>query len=211
MKKFNTISALIFVFIVSISFTSYASPIKKSVINFTSLSNLKNFTKLKVSGNVLVYLVQSETESVNIQDNYYSKNAFIQQQNNELKITSFEKQPLTVYVYVKNLSEISASDNVVIKTLDTFNLLSLDLVLNNNAKAFITSNTITFYSQLADNSSLVLNGSCAEHYSTKNVQSKLNTNQFLADITFSNRLTETKKTFISQANNTLESIDLNNL
>lgn len=135
----------------------------KSEANFTILKEVKSISKLVVSGNVSVNLIQAPTEGVKVFDKYYSKNALVQQKDGTLRISSFDKEPLQVTVYVKNLTEIEVNDNAVVKTDGKINLLSLDVVLKDKAKAEIDANTVSLFTSVKDGAELKLSGK-AEDY-----------------------------------------------
>ncbi|RZK52724.1 MAG: hypothetical protein EOO91_18870, partial [Pedobacter sp.] len=88
----------------------------------TVLADVKKVNKINVSGNVELILVQSADENVKVYNNYYASNALVQQKNGELRISSFNKETLTVIVYVTNLSAITASENATVRTFGKFNL-----------------------------------------------------------------------------------------
>ncbi|MEJ5993409.1 DUF2807 domain-containing protein [Pedobacter sp. Du54] len=147
----------------------------------TVLSDVKKVNKVTVSGNVEVILVQSEDESVKVYDNYYAKNALVQQKNGELRISSYEKEKLTVVVYVTNLSAITASDNASVRTHGAFSALDLEVNLKDNATANLNTKTISLSSDVKDNSSLNLTGSTIDYFSVVNSLSKVNMNTFVAE------------------------------
>ncbi len=147
----------------------------------TVLSDVKKVNKINVSGNVELILVQSDDESVKVYDNYYTKNALVQQKDGELRISSYEKQTLTVVVYVSNLSSITASDNATVKTNGKFSALALDVNLNDNAKAILNTNTISLNTNVKGNADLTLTGSTLEYSAVVNNSSKVSMNDFAAE------------------------------
>lgn len=147
----------------------------------TVLSDVKKVNKINVSGNVELILVQSDDESVKVYDNYYTKNALVQQKDGELRISSYEKQTLTVVVYVSNLSSITASDNATVKTNGKFSALALDVNLNDNAKAILNTNTISLNTNVKGNADLTLTGSTLEYSALVNNSSKVSMNDFAAE------------------------------
>ncbi len=147
----------------------------------TVLKETKNITKIVAAGNVEVFVMQAPIESISVFDSYYSKNALVQQKDGVLRISSFEKEPLAVTVYVRNLSAIEATDNAVIKTYGKVNFLSLDLILSNNAKAEINANTVNLFTTVKDNASLKLSGSTAEYYALVGADAEMATSNFRAD------------------------------
>ena len=70
------------------TFTVNASEPKTTTV----LTSAKKVTKIDVAGNVELILVQSENESVKVYDNYFAKNALVQQKDGELRISSFTKE-----------------------------------------------------------------------------------------------------------------------
>jgi len=147
----------------------------------TVLSDVKKVNSINVSGNVELILVQSADESVKVYDNYYTKNALVQQKNGELRISSYEKETLTVVVYVSNLSSITASENAVVKTHGKFSALDLQVNLKDSSIAILNTNTISINTTLKGNASLTLTGSTSDYSAIVNNLSKVNMNNFVAE------------------------------
>lgn len=147
----------------------------------TILNEVKNVNKINVSGNVELILVQSAVESVKVYDDYYAKNALVQQKNGELRISSFEKQTLTVVVYVNNLSEITAANNATVKTFGKLNLLSLNVNLKDNATANLNVQTLDMNTDLSDISRLTLTGSTENYNGLMGSFSKVDISQYTAE------------------------------
>ncbi len=146
----------------------------------TVLTDVKKVSKINVSGNVELILVQSSDESVKVYNDYYASNALVQQKNGELRISSFEKETLTVIVYVTNLSEITASDNATVKTFGKFNVLSLDVNLKDKASANLNTSTISLNANLNGEANLTLAGTTEDYQAVLSNVSKLNMSQFAA-------------------------------
>lgn len=149
----------------------------------TVLSEVKKVNKINVAGNVELILVQSANESVKVYDNYFSKNALVQQKDGELRISSFNKETLTVVAYVSNLSAIFASDNATVKTYGKFNTLSLDVTLTDQATAILNTNTVSMYAQLNGNSSLSLTGTTTDYNAVMGNLASVSMSQFVATST----------------------------
>jgi hypothetical protein len=147
----------------------------------TVLSQIKNFNKLNVAGNVEVILVQSNNQSVQVYDNYYAKNALVQEKNGELRISSFNKEILTVVVYASQLSEINVSDNSTIKTLGKFSTLSLAVNLKDEAKASLNTNTVDLSANVIGHAALNLTGSTSEYNATIGTIAAINMNNFTSE------------------------------
>jgi hypothetical protein len=149
----------------------------------TILSEVKNVNKINVSGNVELILVQSADENVKVYNDYYANNALVQQKNGELRISSFNKETLTVVVYVNNLTSITAANNASVKTFGKFNTLSLDVNLKDQATANLNTNTISLNTNVNDQSNLTLTGSTEEYNAILGSVAKLNMTQFVAENT----------------------------
>jgi hypothetical protein len=151
--------------------------------NFTTISSVKNISKIVVTGNVKLILIQASKESVNVYDNYYGKNALVQQQGNTLRISSFEKTPLSVVVFVNNLDAISASNQSTVKTVGKFRLLNLDVTLKDQASANIDANMVSLVSLVKDEADLKLCGSADRHTVVMSDLGSLNMDQFVSNDT----------------------------
>jgi hypothetical protein len=151
--------------------------------NVTVLNLVKNISKIVVNGNVELILVQAPTESVKIYDSYYSKNTLVQQENGVLRISSFQKEKLTIAVYVRNLSIIEANDNSTVKTYGKVSFLTLDVLLKDNATADINATTLNLYTSVKDNATLKLSGNSEEYNAFLSAKAKINMDQFSADCT----------------------------
>ena len=147
----------------------------------TVLTDVKKVNKINVSGNVELILVQSATERVKVYDNYYTNNALVQQKDNELRVSSYNAEKLTVVVYVSNLSSITASENATVKTFGKFSALDLAINLTDNAKAELNTNTISLNTNVRGNADLTLTGSTLEYNALINNISKVNMNAFIAE------------------------------
>jgi hypothetical protein len=148
--------------------------------NYTALTKVKNISKIVVSGNVKLILVQDAKESVEVYDQYYTKNALVQQQGAELRISSFEKNALTVIAHVNNLTTIEASNSATVTTAGKFNLLNLNIVLGDNASADINVNAVNLTTDVKDSASLKLEGSTETHLSISGIASKIEASKFTA-------------------------------
>ena len=148
--------------------------------NYTNLTSVRNITKIKISGNVKLILVQDAKESVEVYDNYYTKNALVQQQNGELRISSFNTEALTVIAHVNNITDIEASNNASVKTSGNFNLLNLNVVLNDKATADLTANTVSLNTTVNGNSKLNLSGNTDSYNAVLSSSAKVGMNDFTA-------------------------------
>ncbi|WP_293308885.1 GIN domain-containing protein [Pedobacter sp. UBA5917] len=148
--------------------------------NYTALTKVKNISKIVVSGNVKLILVQDAMESVEVYDQYYTKNALVQQQGAELRISSFDKNTLTVIAHVNNLTAIEASNTASVTTAGNFNLLNLSVVLNDKASAEIKANTVNLSTNVKDAATLKLEGTTDSHQAVMGAESKISMGNFTA-------------------------------
>lgn len=149
--------------------------------NVTVLDQSKSINKIVVSGNVELIVLQSATQQVKVYDTYYSKNALVQEQNGVLRISSFQKEKLTVAVYVRELSTIEAADQSVVRTQGKVSFLDLSVILKDDAKADITANTISLTTVLKDNASIKLSGTSMDYSASLSTRAKVNMDQFKAE------------------------------
>lgn len=173
--------ALVFTAIILTGISFTASATENTVI--TTLNEVKKVNRISVSGNVELILVQSADENVKVYDSYFSKNALVQQKDNELRISSFNKETLTVVVYVSNLTDITATDNATLKTFGKFNSLSLNVKLKDDAKATLNTNCVSLFTDLSGKAELTLTGSAADYTSVMGSVAKVSLAQFTAEST----------------------------
>ena len=149
----------------------------------TVLAEVKKVNKINVAGNVELILVQSADESVKVYDNYFSKNALVQQKDGELRISSFEKETLTVVVYAAQINEITASNDASVKTFGKFNGLDLSVNLKDNASAQLNTNTISLTTNINGNANLTLSGTTETLNAVLGSVAKVNMDNFAAQST----------------------------
>lgn len=160
----------------------------------TLLNKIGNFNKLTVSGNVDVLIVQSPESRVTVYDDYYAKNALVQEKNGELRISSFEKKPLSVVVYTNQLTEINASDQATVNTQGVFKTICLEVNLKNEAKANLNTSTLDLFAQLDNDANLELSGDAVDYNVVMNDNTSIKTDKFKSD----NTSISAKKTVIAQ-------------
>ncbi|MNJ99955.1 hypothetical protein D3C87_177360 [compost metagenome] len=160
----------------------------------TVVGEVKKFNKLNVAGNVEVILVQSQNQSVKVYDNYYAKNALVQEKNGELRISSFDKETLTVVVYASQLNEITISDNAIVKTSGKFSALSLAVNLKDQSKAILNTNTVDLFANVNGQSSLTLTGNTTDYNASINNIASINMDKFAAE----NSSIQSKNTAVAQ-------------
>ncbi|QIL39307.1 hypothetical protein G7074_08470 [Pedobacter sp. HDW13] len=169
---------------VTLSSATVIANATENTASYTALTKVKNISKIVVSGNVKLILVQDAKESVEIYDQYYGKNAMVQQQGAELRISSFDKNTLMVIAHVNNLSAIEASNTATVSTAGNFNLLNLNIVLNDKASADIKANTVNLSTEIKDAATLKLAGSTETHIAAIGAESKIKMGDFTAAESF---------------------------
>jgi hypothetical protein len=157
MKRIILSATIVFGIALGINNNASAKANKKEEVT-TVLNNVKNIQEIEVHGNVQLYLTSGNTESVKVYDDYYTQNALVQEQNNVLRITSYNDKPLVVWVTVDDLTKISAFDKVQVKSFGKLSALDLSVVLNNDAVAQLDINAINTSITLKDHSSANLTG-----------------------------------------------------
>lgn len=167
-------SALTAIVLTSSAFTTFAKD-KNPVETAAAVS----FNKIVVTGNANVVLVQGTTEGISTYDAFDAANTTVQQKGYTLYINSTEKTPATIYVHVKDLQRIDASNTAVVKTKGNFDLKVLQIFLKDDAKANVNAKVGSLYTDMKDKSDLKLSGSSAEHSLVRNEVSKLNIDGFV--------------------------------
>jgi hypothetical protein len=145
----------------------------------TKISAPSNFSKVIVSGNVEITLVQRQKEGIRYNDDNTGKVKVIQD-GYSLKITSEDKEVAKITVYVNNIYRVQASDNAVVKTEGKLDSKYLQLFLKGNAVAEINSKTESLYTVIEDHADLKLSGATQKHILVMGRTQKLNLNSFAA-------------------------------
>ncbi|MBB6502234.1 GIN domain-containing protein [Pedobacter cryoconitis] len=159
--------------------TVITSTAAERIITLGKESANPDIKRVVIKGNVQVRLVQSQREWVSLDEDNMSK-VKIKQNGNILNISSSEKNPVSVTVYVKDIYRIEASDKANITTIGKFNLKFLQVILKDNAVAFIKADTEGLYTQMDGQSKLQLLGSTVDHYIKNSGNGMLNTAKFAA-------------------------------
>lgn len=157
-------------------FTSVAAENVK-VLEIASVN--PEIKKIEISGNVKVELIQSYNEQVMLAD-YDMDKVSIKQKGYTLSISSNEKRPVTVTVYVHEPYRITASEQASVRTLGKFNVKHLQVMLKDDAVASIKAKTESLYTVINGRADLELKGSTANHIIKANGLAKLNTEEFAA-------------------------------
>lgn len=135
--------------------------------------------KVIVTGNTLVKLVHSDKEFVSI-DQLDLNKVSVKQIGNTLTIGSSEDSPVLVFVYVKDIYRIVASDKADVSTSGKFNMTNLQVILKDDARARVKATTQSLYTVVTDHAQLKLIGNSVNHISNRTGFAKVNTDQFAA-------------------------------
>lgn len=135
--------------------------------------------RIIVKGNTKVIVVQSNRDYITMDDLDLEK-VVLHQVGPTLTITSSAPDPAVVYVHVKNIYRIIASDQAVVKTLGTFHTKNLQLIVKNDARVRIKASTESLYTVVNDNASLELRGNTALHIAETDGIGTLKTEKFAA-------------------------------
>lgn len=108
---------------------------KRNVEVSTVLTEVQNVNKIEIRGNVQVFISNGASEKVKVYNRYYSENAFVQNQNGTLKIASYGKEKLVVWVTVNDVHNISVYDNAEVRSFGKLAALELNVNLFDNAVA----------------------------------------------------------------------------
>ncbi len=124
----------------------------------TELKEVKHIHKISVTGNVDVYITQGYAENLKVYDDYYAKNALVQWEKGVLRISSYNKEKLAVWVTVTDLNTIEASGNAVIHSMNKLSGINLDVTLQGRANANVEAQVVNLNTTISDSSRLELSG-----------------------------------------------------
>ena len=141
--------------------------------------NNQDIKKVIITGNTKVILIQGPKEHVTM-DELDLEKVSLKQVGNTLTISSNESSPVTVFVYVKDIYRIDASDNSSVRTSGNFNLENLQVMLKDDASARVKATTGSLYTTINDRAKLKLIGTSESHVSRLAGVAKMDIDQFAA-------------------------------
>lgn len=156
-----------------------AQPDIKNGAAFKSAAANVTFNKVMVSGNAKVILVQGNREEINSFDEITENHTTVTIKGYTLYIHSNEDRPATIYVYVKDLQRITASNTASVKTKGNFDLKVLQIFLKDTAKANVNAKVGSLYTDMQGQASLKMSGSSSEQMMAGNTNSKVDLNDFI--------------------------------
>lgn len=166
------------ILITVISNSSFAS--NKKDRTAVVLSEAKNFNKIEVRGNVELYLADGDVNNVKVYNNYYGESALVQNQNGVLRIASYTKEKLVVYITVADLRALSVYDNATVKA-DKLSAIDLDVNVFNNASAQLNLDAYSANISINDRAKADLSGTVTECSLQQNQSSTVNSTAFVAE------------------------------
>lgn len=190
-----TIAALLS--IATISNSAFATEKKDKTV--TVINEAKNFNKIEVRGNVEVYLTNGTSNTVKAFNNYYGESALVQNQNGTLRISSYTKDALVVYVTAEDLASITLYDNAFIKTAKNFSSIDLNVELHNNATAQLDIESVNATINVNDRAKADLVGKVENCDMQVNQASTVNSTNFVAG-----RITKKVNGFVTEVKSNQE-------
>jgi hypothetical protein len=174
-------TALTAVILSTSAFTTFANDTIKGP---TVKASAMKVNMVVVTGDVDVYLIHSDKEDIKVVPfGDDEANVSIKKLGAKLLINSKEAERATIYVYLKDLKRIDASNTAMVKTQGDFNLEALQIFLKDNAKANVNVNAKSLYTVIKDQSNLKLSGKSAVHILEKAEFATLKMHKFNAERT----------------------------
>ncbi|GAB3935876.1 GIN domain-containing protein [Mucilaginibacter myungsuensis] len=177
--KTATYTIALLLSLVTISANSAFATNKDNTV--TILAEAKKFNAIEVRGNVEVYLTSGDEDQVKVNANYYGQSALVQNQNGILRISSYTKEALVVYVTAEDLRSLSVYDNAFVKSGKGFSALELDVKLFDNATAKLELNAYNANINVNDRAKMDLAGTVTNCDMQMNQSSTVNSTNFVAE------------------------------
>ena len=176
MKKLNL---FLITLVIAISATSFAHATTNNNV-ITVLSNIGNINKIEARGNVEVLISTGEKDEAVVSNNYYAENAFIQNVNGVLRISSYKGEKLVVYVTVNDLRSITAYDNAVVKSEGRLSAIALDVNLYDSAYAGLNLDNYATTINVSNQAKADLSGNVVDYDVTYGNSSTINRTNLVA-------------------------------
>ena len=123
------------------------------------LTNVSKINKIEIHGNVQVFVSDGTSDQVKVYNKYYSENALVQSQNGTLRISSYSKDKLVVWVTANDLRSISIYDNAEVKSFGKLSEINLDVNLYNTSTATLNMDSYSASINVNDHAKANLSGS----------------------------------------------------
>ncbi|MFI5159596.1 MAG: GIN domain-containing protein [Sphingobacteriales bacterium] len=134
------------------------------------LNNTSKINKIEIRGNVQVFVSDGTCDKVKVYNKYYSENALVQSENGVLRISSYTKDKLVVWVTANDLRSISVYDNAEVKSFGKLSEIDLDVNLYNTATATLMLDSYSASINVNDQAKVNLSGNldtCDLQYSNQ--------------------------------------------
>lgn len=138
--------------------------------------------KVIVKGNLKVFVVQSQSEWISL-DEEDRDLVSIKQVGNTLTVGTLVDRPISITLYVKDIYRIDAANQACVKTIGKFNVKYLQVMLKDNATARIKADTRSIYTVINDKADLELLGTSEKHIIRAHSTATMNTERFAAVVT----------------------------
>jgi ribosomal protein L14 len=122
------------------------------------LNNVSKINNIEIHGNVEVFVSNGTEDQVKVYNKYYSQNALVQSQNGTLRISSYTKDKLVVWVTANDLRSINVYDNANVKSFGKLSMIDLDVNLFNTASATLNLDTYSTSVKANDSAKANLSG-----------------------------------------------------
>ena len=157
---------------------SAAAPVNSAVV--TTLADISNISKIEVYGNVELYISDASTDQVKVYNKYYSENALIQSKNGVLRISSYNREKLVVWVSANDLRSVAAYDNSEIKSFGELAKIDFNVDLHDHASAKLNLDAYTANITVSDHAKADLKGGADKLTLSHNFSASVNNVNFKA-------------------------------
>lgn len=152
-----------------------SSSVKGLAANTTQLElPATGFNKIWVSGNVKVFLTQSDKEGVFVDEDFNPAFTSVMGKGNTLYINTTEIGCVVIRVSVKDLQRIEAAGNAQVITSNKFDVKCLQVILSQSASAKVNAIAGSLYTNVREDARLKMSGVTDQHTAVatnaKNVQ-----------------------------------------
>lgn len=144
----------------------------------TILADIRDLSRIEVSGNVELLLSQGGKEQVELYDQADPRGRKVRFSDGTLQIRSAEK--LTVLVTVSNLQSLEASGQAVIRSLNRISSIDLDVRLRDQARGMLEAEAFNLTAMLEGGSRMDLSGQAENQVITLSEVSRLQAAAFRA-------------------------------
>ncbi len=176
--KTTLATALALLFFVATASATFAETLPA---DSTIPASKMNVNMVVVTGDIDIYLIHSDIEDIKIVSNSTrDADVSVKKRGAKLMIKGSNTERVTMYVYLKNLVRIDASNTAYVKTQGNFKLPALQIFLKDAAKANVDIETGSLYSVVRDHAELKLKGVTGNHELMKSAYANLKTENFEA-------------------------------